>query len=79
MAATNDQAVNAAVVAAAGRRGTMVCDASSAERSRVVFGALLEGDGYTVAVFTAGRDPAAARRIRDRIAGCVSRTFPEKP
>lgn len=68
VAATDDNPLNAAVVQAAVRRGVLVCDASSAERSGVIFGALLQGDDMTVAVFTDGRDPAQARRIRDQIA-----------
>ena len=69
VAATDDQSVNSRVVNCAGRCGALVCDASSAERSQVIFGALHQGeDGVTVAVFTDGRDPAEARRARDRIA-----------
>jgi siroheme synthase-like protein len=71
VAAADEEAVNRAVVRAAVQGGALVCDASSAERSQVIFGALLEGDGFTVAVFTGGRDPARARRIRDRIASLV--------
>jgi siroheme synthase-like protein len=67
VAATDDEALNAAVCRAAAERGALVCDASSAERSQVIFGALLERDEATVAVFTDGRDPARARRTRDRI------------
>jgi len=59
--------LNASLVEAAGRRGVLVCDASSAERSQVIFGALHQGDGFTVAVFTDGRDPSLARNTRDRI------------
>jgi siroheme synthase-like protein len=68
VAATDDDALNAQVAQEALRRGTLVCDASSAERSQVIFGALHRGDGFTVAVFTDGRDPSRAREIRDRIA-----------
>ena len=68
VAATDDEAQNAAVVRAAVGCGALVCDASSAERSGVIFGALLRQDDVTVAVFTDGRDPARARRMRDRIA-----------
>jgi siroheme synthase-like protein len=69
VAATDDQSVNSRVVNCAGRCGALVCDASSAERSQVIFGALHQGEGgVTVAVFTDGRDPAEARRARDRIA-----------
>jgi len=78
VAATDRQAVNAAVVRAAARRGVLACDASSAARSAVIFGALLENDEFTVAVFTAGRDPARARRVRDRIAECVAEGGPSR-
>lgn len=73
VAATNDDELNAAVVEVAVRNGALACDASSAERSQVIFGALLEGDGVTIAVFTGGRDPALARRTRDRIADLIGR------
>ena len=68
VAATDDEALNAAVVQAAIANGVLVCDASSAERSQVIFGALLEVEDVTIAVFTGGRDPAQARRTRDRVA-----------
>jgi len=68
VAATDDEAQNATIVQAAVQCGALVCDASSAERSQVIFGALHQGDDATVAVFTDGRDPALARRTRDRIA-----------
>ena len=69
VAATDNQAVNANIVSCAGKCGVLVCDASSAERSQVIFGALHQGeDGVSVAVFTDGRDPSKSRRARDRIA-----------
>ena len=68
VAATDDGDLNAAVVEVAARNGALACDASSSERSQVIFGALLEGADVTIAVFTGGRDPALARRTRDRIA-----------
>ena len=73
IAATNDQTANTAVVSLADRHGVLICDASSAERSEVIFGALLESDEVTVAVFTGGRDPALSRRTRDWIADLISR------
>jgi siroheme synthase-like protein len=76
VAATNDQTVNAAVVREAARRGALVCDASSAERSQVIFAACLEAQGFTVAVFTDGRDPALAARTRDRIAALLGDDVP---
>jgi siroheme synthase-like protein len=73
IAATDDEGTNAAVVRAAADRGALVCDASSADRSQVIFGALLHGDDVTIAVFTGGRDPAHARRTRDQIARLIAR------
>ena len=68
VAATDDAAHNAAVVQAAVDEGALVCDASSVERSGVIFGALLEEDDVTIAVFTGGKDPSRARSTRDEIA-----------
>ncbi len=80
IAATDDEALNEAVVRSAARRGALVCDASSAERSGVIFGALLEARGATVAVFTGGRDPALAARTRDEIASFLAqRDEPPRP
>ena len=81
VAATDDEGLNASVVRLAAQSGALVCDASSAERSGVIFGALLQDDDVTVAVFTDGRDPAHARRTRDRIANllggeCKSQSHP---
>ncbi|NQU22642.1 MAG: bifunctional precorrin-2 dehydrogenase/sirohydrochlorin ferrochelatase [Candidatus Nealsonbacteria bacterium] len=73
IAVTDDEAQNAEISRLAGHRGALVCDASSAERSGVIFGALLHDDGVTVAVFTDGRDPAKARRTRDRIANFIGK------
>jgi uroporphyrin-III C-methyltransferase/precorrin-2 dehydrogenase/sirohydrochlorin ferrochelatase len=72
VAATDNQTVNSAVVRAAAERGILICDASRAERSEVIFGALLETGDVTVAVFSGGRDPSASRRTRDRIAELMS-------
>ena len=68
VAATNDAELNARVVEDAVMAGVLVCDASSAERSEFIFGALHRGDGHTVAVFTDGQNPAGARSIRDQLA-----------
>ena len=69
VAATDDPAVNARIASCACECGALICDASSAERSQVIFGALYQADDeVTVAVFTDGRDPAKARRTRDLIA-----------
>ena len=69
VAATDDEKLNAEIVSTAADLGVLACDASSAERSQVIFGALHKSEGnLTVAVFTDGRDPSHARRTRDRIA-----------
>jgi len=72
--ATDDPAANAAAAAAAQRAGALVCDATSVDRSQVIFGATLAHGAATIAVFTDGRDPAGARRTRDHIASLVERT-----
>ncbi|MGD2215211.1 MAG: bifunctional precorrin-2 dehydrogenase/sirohydrochlorin ferrochelatase [Gemmatimonadales bacterium] len=73
VAATDSDDRNAAVVRAALATGALACDASAAERSQLIFGALLEDDDVTIAVFTGGRDPALARQARDRIADLIGR------
>ena len=68
VAATNDDERNAQLVRDAVEGGVLVCDASSASRSDLIFGALHKREGITLAVFTDGKDPSLARRTRDRIA-----------
>jgi siroheme synthase-like protein len=68
VAATENDEVNARLVLEAREGRVLVCDASDAGRSEVIFGALHQTDNLTLAVFTDGRDPALARRTRDRIA-----------
>ena len=79
VAATDDEALNAAVARLAVQSGALVCDASSVERSGVIFGALLHREDVTIAVFTDGRDPAQARRTRDQIARIVAGGRESKP
>jgi siroheme synthase-like protein len=74
VAATDDERLNAAIVRWAAQNRALVCDASSAERSQVIFGALLQAEDATIAVFTGGRDPARARSTRDRIADLLDRS-----
>jgi siroheme synthase-like protein len=72
VAATDDETLNANIVEGANCRGILVCDASSADRSKIIFGALHKAEhDVTIAVFTDGRDPAGARRTRDRVAGLL--------
>ncbi|MFH1416859.1 MAG: bifunctional precorrin-2 dehydrogenase/sirohydrochlorin ferrochelatase [Planctomycetota bacterium] len=79
VAATDDEALNATVARLAAQSGALVCDASSAERSQVIFGALHQGVDVTIAVFTDGRDPASARRTRDRIAKLIDQSVSGSP
>lgn len=66
--ASDDEDLNARLVRAARNQGILVCDASSAARTEVIFGALHQSSGTTLAVFTDGKDPTLARETRDRIA-----------
>ena len=68
VAATDDESLNQRIVQLAGECDILVCDASSAERTGVIFGALLQHEGATIAVFTEGRDPSLARKTRNKIA-----------
>jgi siroheme synthase-like protein len=70
--ATDDPVLNAAGALLAAQERALACDASSARHSQVIFGALLESDGVTIATFTDGRDPALARQVRDEIAGLLA-------
>jgi precorrin-2 dehydrogenase/sirohydrochlorin ferrochelatase len=79
VAATDDDDTNAAVIRAALENHALACDASSAERSQLIFGAMLERDDVTIAVFTDGRDPATARRTRDQLADLISQDHKSKP
>jgi precorrin-2 dehydrogenase/sirohydrochlorin ferrochelatase len=66
--ASDNEELNARLVRSAKNGGVLVCDASSADRTEVIFGALHHGSDTTLAVFTDGQDPSLARKIRDRIA-----------
>lgn len=72
VAATDDATLNATIVELAAGRGALTCDVSSADRSSLIFGALLTADETTIAVFTGGRDPTKARQTRDRIADLLA-------
>ncbi|MHC4082910.1 MAG: precorrin-2 dehydrogenase/sirohydrochlorin ferrochelatase family protein [Planctomycetota bacterium] len=73
IAATDDRDLNADVARRAAEVGSLVCDASAADRTGVIFGACHETAELTVAVFTDGRDPALAARTRDGIAAWLAR------
>jgi len=70
--ATDDEGENARLVEAAKHLGVLTCDASSAERSEIIFGALHVEEGLTIGVFTDGENPSRARATRDDIAAFVS-------
>jgi len=72
VAATGDPELNATVVDQARQAGALACDASSGNGSQLIFGALLESDGATIAVFTDGKNPAHARRTRDHLAHLIA-------
>lgn len=72
--ATDAPDVNGRLANLARERDVLLCDATSGERSDVIFGALHEDDGLTVATFTDGRDPRRARSARDRIAEWLAAT-----
>lgn len=73
VAATDHQELNEQVAREGRQSGILVCDASSAERSQVIFGALHREEGFTVAVFTDGRNPAGARAVRDQLADFMTK------
>ncbi len=79
VAATNDQLLNATIVRTAASHDVLVCDASSAERSQLIFGALIQHQDLTVAVFTDGRDTTRASKTRDQIANSLTQKPPPKP
>lgn len=76
-AATNNDAVNAAVVAAARARGILVNDASKAERGDFSTPAVHRRDALTIAVDTSGTSPAVAKLVRERIGALVDRSLSE--
>jgi hydroxymethylbilane synthase len=67
-AATNDAAINAAVVAAARAAGILVNDASDAERGDFSTPAVHRAGPLTVSVDSSGLAPAFTKRIRDELA-----------
>jgi precorrin-2 dehydrogenase/sirohydrochlorin ferrochelatase len=70
VAATGDEAVNAAVASAAADRGILVNRADRAgerDAGSVVVPATVEDDPVTVAVATGGRAPALSTHLRERI------------
>jgi len=76
-AATDDDDVNACVVAAARALGILVNDASQAERGDFSTPAVHRRDSLTVAIDTSGTSPAVAKLVRERIGALVDRSLSE--
>ncbi|MGA6993855.1 MAG: uroporphyrinogen-III C-methyltransferase [Candidatus Deferrimicrobiaceae bacterium] len=64
-AATSDTRVNRAVSLGARRRGIPVNVADSPDDCSFLLPAVFDGDGFTVAISTGGKNPGAARAIRE--------------
>jgi len=67
IAATDDRVVNAAVSAAARRKGIPVNAVDDPEHCTFIVPAVLTRGDLTVAVSTGGKSPAAARLVKERI------------
>ncbi|MGC4028365.1 MAG: siroheme synthase CysG [Steroidobacteraceae bacterium] len=67
IAATDDDAVNEAVAAAARERGIWVNVVDDARRSAFIFPAIVDRSPVVVAVGTSGSSPTLARRVRTQI------------
>ena len=74
-AATNDDAVNAAVVAAARQRSILVNDASKAERGDFATPAVYRKGALTISVDTGGAAPAVSKLVREKLGGLIERTL----
>jgi hydroxymethylbilane synthase len=74
VAATDDDTVNARVVADARGAGVLACDASDGERGDFTMPAVTRAGSVTIAVDTGGSAPAFAKRI----AGEIARRFGPK-
>jgi hydroxymethylbilane synthase len=74
-AATDDDAVNQAVVAAARARGILVNDAGRGERGDFVTPAVHRRNSLTIAVDTGGTAPAVAKLIREQIGAALEHVF----
>jgi hydroxymethylbilane synthase len=76
-AATDDDAVNAAVVAAARAGGILVNDASQSERGDFSTPSVHRRNSLTIAVDTSGTSPAVAKLVRERIGALVEHSLSE--
>jgi siroheme synthase-like protein len=71
IAATDDRTVNAAVAAAARRRGIPVNAVDDPPNCTFIVPAVVRRGDLTVAVSTGGKSPAAARLVKERIASML--------
>lgn len=67
VAATDDEAVNARVVADARGAGVLVCDATDAQRGDCTMPAVARAGALTIAVDSAGASPAFSKRIAEEL------------
>ena len=74
-AATDDDAVNAAVVAAARSRAILVNDASRSERGDFATPAVHRRGSLTISIDTGGTAPAVAKLVREQIGSLVDRAL----
>lgn len=77
VAATDDDALNRRIAADARRAGAMVNVVDDAEESDFITMALARAGDITVAVSTAGRSPAFATALRDRIQNLLDTGYAE--
>jgi len=74
-AATDDDAVNAAVVAAARDRSVLVNDAGKAERGDFATPAVYRKGSLTISVDTGGTAPAVSKLVREKLGTLIDRTL----
>ena len=77
VAATGDPALNDRIAADAETRGILSCNASAADRSQVIFPALLSAEDITVAVHSHGRCCRASQEVRNAIAAWLAERGPK--
>jgi len=75
IAATDDRAVNAAVAAAARRRGIPVNAVDDPEHCSFIVPAIVRRGDLTVAISTGGKSPAAARLVKERVAELLGEEY----
>ena len=74
-AATDDERVNAEIVAAARARGVLVNDASKGDRGDFATPAVHRRDSLTIAIDTGGTAPAVAKLVREQLGALLDRAL----